>query len=94
MQFDATYEPIVAGQRLFVGSSHDNSVTAYDTSSGANFGRFLSDGPVRFAPFAWQDKLYFACDDGYLYCLSAADGALVWRFAAGRPTARFWATSG
>src|SRR5262245_3646200 len=35
MQFDAAYEPIVAGQRLFVGSSHDNSVTAYDTRSGA-----------------------------------------------------------
>src|SRR5688500_12805698 len=34
MQFDAAYEPIVAGQRLFIGSSHNNSVTAYDTRSG------------------------------------------------------------
>src|SRR5688572_11026803 len=34
MQFDAAYEPIVVGQRLIVGSSHDDSLTAYDTRSG------------------------------------------------------------
>ena len=31
---------------------------------------YFADGPVRFAPLAWQDKLYFASDDGYLYCLA------------------------
>ena len=83
MQFDAAYEPIVAGQRLFVGSSHDNSVTAYDTRTGEEAWTYFADGPVRFAPLAWQDKLYFACDDGYLYCLTASDGSLVWRFRGG-----------
>jgi hypothetical protein len=66
MQFDAAYEPVAAAQRLFVGSSHDNSVTAYDTRTGSEIWTFFADGPVRFAPAAWQDKLYFACDDGYL----------------------------
>ncbi len=83
MQFDAAYEPIVAGQRLFVGSSQDGSVAAYDTQTGSEAWRFFTDGPVRFAPLAWQERLYFASDDGYLYCLRAHDGSIVWRFRGG-----------
>ena len=83
MQFDAAYEPIVAGQRLFLGSSQDGSVTAYDTQTGADVWRFFADGPVRFAPLVWQDKLYFVSDDGSLYCLRTSDGSLVWRFRGG-----------
>ena len=30
-----------------------------------------------------KSKLYFASDDGYLYCLQAADGSLVWKFRGG-----------
>src|SRR5690242_18199282 len=56
LQFDAAYEPVVAGQRLFVGSSLDGSVTAYDTRTGSEAWRFFADGPVRFSPLAWQDK--------------------------------------
>jgi outer membrane protein assembly factor BamB len=83
MQFDAAYEPIVVGQRLYVGSSYDNSVSAYDTRTGAEVWTFFADGPVRFAPLAWEGKLYFVSDDGYLYCLNAADGSLLWRFRGG-----------
>ncbi|MCX6907541.1 MAG: PQQ-binding-like beta-propeller repeat protein, partial [Verrucomicrobia bacterium] len=43
------------------------------------------DGPVRFAPVAWQDKVYFASDDGFLYCVSAGDGRLLWRFSPYEP---------
>lgn len=83
MQFDAAYEPVVAGQRMFVGSSHNDSVTAYDTRTGDTVWQFFADGPVRFAPLAWQDKLYFVSDDGYLYCLHAGDGSLAWKFRGG-----------
>jgi len=83
MQFDAAYEPIVAGQRMFVGSSLDGSITAYDTRTGAELWRHFADGPVRFAPLAWQEKLFFVSDDGYLYCLRTEDGSLVWRFRGG-----------
>ncbi|HUE73164.1 MAG TPA: PQQ-binding-like beta-propeller repeat protein, partial [Pirellulaceae bacterium] len=83
MQFDAAYEPIVVGQRLIAGSSHDDSVTAYDTRTGRELWTFFADGPVRFAPLAWEDRIYFVSDDGYLYCLNADDGSLVWRFRGG-----------
>ena len=83
LQFDASYEPVVAGKTIFVGSMVSDSMTAYDTDTGAEKWRFYTDGPVRFAPVAYKDKLYFISDDGYLYCLNADDGALIRKFAGG-----------
>lgn len=81
--FDAAYEPIVVGQLMVIGSSRTDSVTAYDTRTGAQSWRFLADGPVRFAPYHLAGKLYVACDDGYLYCLGLATGELKWKFRGG-----------
>jgi outer membrane protein assembly factor BamB len=83
LQFDAAYSPVVLGKTLFLSSSRTDSVTALDTDTGAEKWSFLTDGPVRFAPVAWEDKVYFVSDDGYLYCVAAADGALLWKFRGG-----------
>jgi len=85
--FDHYYAPIVLGNKMFVGSSHNDSVTAYDTETGAEIWRFYADAPIRMAPAGWFDRLFVASDDGYLYCLNAEDGALLWKFR-GAPTAR------
>ena len=87
LNFDWSYEPIVLGKMLYIGSSRSDSVTAYDTATGEVRWRFITDGPVRFAPAGWKDKLYVVSDDGHLYCLDAKTGRLVWRFR-GAPTAR------
>jgi len=83
LQFDRSYEPVVVGKILLVGSMVRDSVTAYDTDTGAEKWRFYADGPVRFAPVAAKGKVYFVSDDGYLYCLKAADGKLLRRFRGG-----------
>jgi len=83
LQFDTSYHPIVAGKLLFVGSMVTDSVTAFDTRTGAVKWRFYTSGPVRFAPMAHKGKLYVTSDDGYLYCLNAADGKLNWKFRGG-----------
>jgi outer membrane protein assembly factor BamB len=87
MQFDAAYEPVVLGHRLFVASSRTDSVTALDTATGAEVWHFHADGPVRFAPVAWEGRLYVVSDDGFLYCLEADSGTLLWHFRGG-PSAR------
>ena len=54
-------------------------MTALDTETGAERWRFITGGPVRFAPVASEGKVYFVSDDGYLYCLND-DGSLRWKF--------------
>ncbi len=83
LQFDASYEPVVLGKHLFVSSMASDRVTAYDTETGRELWRFYTDGPVRFAPVAWKEKVAFASDDGHLYCVDAASGKLVWKFRGG-----------
>jgi len=83
LRFDASYEPVVAGETVFVGSMVADSVTAYDTKTGRERWRFYCDGPVRFAPVVYKDKLYFASDDGCLYCLNTKNGSLIRKFLGG-----------
>ncbi|MCJ7752430.1 MAG: PQQ-like beta-propeller repeat protein, partial [Armatimonadetes bacterium] len=83
LQFDLSYEPVVAGDTLFLPSMVRDSVTAYETKDGALKWRFYTDGPVRFAPVVSNGKVYFVSDDSYLYCLDAASGELRWKFRGG-----------
>jgi hypothetical protein len=83
MWFDRCYEPIVVGGLMFVGSSRTDDLSAYDIRTGRKQWTFLADGPIRLAPAAWREQVYIASDDGYLYCLAAADGKLLWKFRGG-----------
>ncbi|QDU06703.1 PQQ-binding-like beta-propeller repeat protein [Gimesia aquarii] len=82
IQFDAHYEPVIVGQTLFVGSSRNDSVRAFDLSNGKQKWNFYANGPVRFAPIVAGKNVYFAADDGHFYCLNADDGTLRWKFRA------------
>jgi outer membrane protein assembly factor BamB len=87
-QFDACDEPVAAGGRIFVPSSRYGSLSAFDTDSGQRLWQFFADGPVRLAPAVAGGQVFVASDDGYLYCLSAADGTLRWRFRGGPDSRR------
>ncbi len=82
LQFDASYEPIVSGGLLFVASSHDDSIMAFDATSGELRWRYYADGPVRVAPIAWNGNLYFGADDGKFRCLDVRSGEERWTFNA------------
>ena len=83
LRFDQAFQPVIAGGLLVFGSSVDDRVHAFDSSTGAPRWTFLTDGPIRLAPVFWNRQLYVASDDGFLYCLSANDGRLLWKFRGG-----------
>ena len=83
LQFDAVCQPIVVAKLMIVGSTTNDSITAFDTETGAEVWRFYTDGPVRFAPAAHRGTVYAASDDGNLYCLEATTGKLIRKIAGG-----------
>lgn len=87
MTYDAVYAPVAQGDLLFLGSTVCDAVIAYDMRTGAERWRTYTNGPVRFAPALWHDRVYVVSDDGFLYCLDAANGAIKWTFR-GAPGAR------
>lgn len=87
MSYDRVFEPIVLGSQLIIGFSDSDKVAAYNLDDGEEAWRFYADGPVRFAPAGWEGRVLFCSDDGFLYCLDAANGELVWKFR-GAPSAK------
>ena len=78
--FDDAPFVTVVGDQVFVGSSVTDSAYALDRQTGAVQWIYPTDGPVRFPPTWHDDKVYFGSDDGYVYCVNAADGSLVWKY--------------
>ncbi len=87
ISYDFAHQPILVGDTVIVGSTVDDSVTALDATTGEVRWRYFTGGPVRFAPAAWQDRVFVASDDGYLHALSLDDGKLLWKHRGG-PNAR------
>ncbi|MEQ1859016.1 MAG: PQQ-binding-like beta-propeller repeat protein [Chthoniobacteraceae bacterium] len=83
MPYDKIFEPVVLGSRVFIGFNDMDKVVALDLDTGKELWTFFAAGPVRMPPVAWKDKVYVTSDDGFLHCLSAADGKALWSFRGG-----------
>ncbi len=83
MQFDIVREPVAVGRTLYFNSSRYDAVRAMDTRTGLEKWTRFADGPIRFAPLAWDGRVYFTSDDGYLYCLDGDTGKLHWKVRGG-----------
>ncbi len=82
MHFDDVFQPVVAGGAVYFGSSADNKVYCLDAATGAIRWTKITGGPVRLAPMVAGRRVYVGSDDGYAYCLGAADGSELWKFRA------------
>jgi outer membrane protein assembly factor BamB len=79
MQYDRIFEPIIAGNKIFLGFNNQDKVIALDINSGKELWHYYADGPVRFPLTANNGKVYFISDDGFCYCLDAESGAVAWK---------------
>ena len=78
-KYDDSLQPVVVGEQVFFGSSVDHHLHCLDLKTGKERWTYAVGGPIRLAPAGYQNRVYFGADDGFAYCLSAADGSLVWK---------------
>ena len=83
LRYDVAVQPVVVGSTIYFGSSRTDRLLALDCATGAEKWTFATEGPVRLAPVVWENKIYCAADDSYLYCLDAGSGKLLWKFRGG-----------
>ena len=83
VDFDDAFQVAAVGDLVYFGSSADHKVYALDAATGQQRWSFFTGGPVRLAPTVWQDKVFVGSDDGFVYCLKADNGELIWKIRGG-----------
>ncbi|MCP4257196.1 MAG: PQQ-binding-like beta-propeller repeat protein [Planctomycetes bacterium] len=71
-----------ADGKLFVSAIDRHTVYALDNDSGKKIWSYTTSGRVDSPPTIYNGRAIFGCADGWVYCLRASDGALVWRYRA------------
>ena len=74
--------PVIADGKVFVASVDTHTIHAIDASSGKQLWHYTAGGRVDSPPTIYQGRVLFGSADGWVYCLRASDGDLVWRFCA------------
>jgi outer membrane protein assembly factor BamB len=74
--------PVIAGGLVFVADVDAHAVCAVGAADGKIQWTFTAGGRVDSPPTFYQGRLLFGSRDGWVYCLRAVDGALLWRFRA------------
>ena len=74
--------PTIAAGKAFVAQVDAHTLHALDDSSGKPLWHFIAGARLDSPPTYWNGRVYIGGTDGWVYCLRAEDGALVWRFQA------------
>ena len=74
--------PVIAEGQLFVTRPHAHQVVALDAATGKACWQFTANGRVDTPPTIHRGLCLFGCTSGWVYCLRADTGQLVWRLRA------------
>ena len=72
--------PVIAKGLVYVAQIDAHTLHALDQKSGKKAWTFTAGARIDSPPTVEQGRLLFGCTDGYVYCLKADDGQLVWRY--------------
>lgn len=72
----------IAGGRVYVAQIDQHTVHGLDEKTGDLKWSYTTGGRVDSPPTYWQGRVVFGSADGWVYCLRANDGALIWRYRA------------
>ncbi len=71
-----------ANGKLYVSAIDTHTVYALNADSGDKIWSYTTGGRVDSPPTIYNGLAVFGCADGWVYCLTAADGKLAWRYRA------------
>ncbi|MGD0897033.1 MAG: PQQ-binding-like beta-propeller repeat protein [Thermoguttaceae bacterium] len=71
--------PVVAGGNVYVAMVDEHQVAALKASDGEVLWRYIAGARIDSPPTIHKGLCLFGCRDGWVYCLAAEDGRLVWR---------------
>jgi len=72
----------IAGGRVYVAQIDQHTIHALDERDGSLKWSYTTGGRVDSPPTYWKGRVVFGSADGWVYCLRASDGELIWRFRA------------
>ena len=76
---------LVSAQDIVVAATPEtHTVHAFDTAGGKDIWKYTCGGRIDSPPTLYGGRVYFGSHDGYVNCLRASDGCLVWRFLAAK----------
>ena len=73
---------VAVGERVFVASTNTHCLYALDARSGKTVWDYTAGAGIDTPPTVHGGLVLFGSADGWVYCLRASDGELVWRFRA------------
>jgi outer membrane protein assembly factor BamB len=74
--------PSIAAGKVFIAEVNEHTVHALELTTGKKLWHFTAGARVDSPPSYSKGRVYFGGKDGWVYCLRATDGALIWRFQA------------
>jgi len=78
--------PVMADGKLLVAAVDEYAVHALDARTGEAAWSYTVGGRVDSPPTVHEGRTCFGSADGWVYCLRASDGELIWRFQAAPQT--------
>ncbi len=75
-------QPVIAQGRVFVSNVDGQAIEVFHAEDGRKLWEYIPGARVDTPPTVIDDKVIFGCRDGWVYCLTASEGTLVWRFQA------------
>ena len=83
--------PVVAGGLVFVAETDRHTLHALSAADGKPAWMLVADGRIDSPPTLSGGQCLFGTCSGFVYCLRASDGAMIWRFRAAPRDRRLFA---
>ena len=91
--FDPVFYTTVASNTVYFGSSVDHAAHALDLQTGKARWVAFADAAVRLPPTIANGMALFGSDDGFVRCVDATSGILLWHYRA-QPNPRLIVNNG